>query len=52
MRIFLVVLWIILWLIVIAALGSSDGKCHQDCQWCPYAGDCPQEEKRENINER
>lgn len=48
----ILVLWaIVLWIIVVIALCNSDGKCHQDCQWCPYAGDCPQEEERENINE-
>ena len=45
---FLVLLWICLWIVVIIALGNSDGKCNMDCQWCPYAGDCPQEEERKN----
>ena len=48
----LVLLWIVLWIMVIVALCDSDGKCHQDCQWCPYAGDCPHEKERENMNEK
>lgn len=48
----ILVLWaIVLWIIVVVALCSSDGKCHQDCQLCPYSGDCPQEKERENIDE-
>lgn len=46
MKGFLVLLWIWLWIIVIVALCDSDGNCHLDCQWCPYAGDCPQEKER------
>lgn len=42
------ILWAVLWGIVICALVSSDGVCHQDCKICPYAGDCPQERKEEN----
>ena len=41
-------LWVVLWALVIYALVNSDGVCHQDCNICPYAGDCSQERKEEN----
>lgn len=33
----------------ITSLVNYDGKCHyEECEQCPYEGDCPMEERREN----
>ena len=34
----------VLWII---ALAESDGRCHlDDCQGCPFAGDCPEDRRK------
>lgn len=31
----------------VAALAKSDGHCHhEDCTYCPYDGDCPEQERK------
>lgn len=32
----------------VSGLAESDGKCHyEDCEGCPYEGDCPMEDEHE-----
>jgi len=47
MNLLLLVIAAVVMAVWIAALISSDGKCHSDdCGDCPWNGGCPEEERR------